>query len=51
MGAAILFKNFVTEILDAQTEPGDADIAQRLNLVFLECARFAFKGDLLRFVP
>ncbi len=51
VGPAIDRQNLVIEMLDAQAEPGHADLLDRLELGFLERARLAFEGDFPGRVP
>ena len=51
MGAAVDFENVIVEVLDAEAQPRDAEIANRLELVVGERAGFGFERDFLRRVP
>ena len=46
-----LFQYLVAEVFDAQTQSGNPQFANRLDLGFREGARFAFERDFLGLVP
>ncbi len=51
MGPAVFFEHRVAEILDAQAQPRDAQLLERVDLRLRERARLALEGDFLGLVP
>ena len=51
MGPAVLLQHVVVEVLDAQAQPRDAQLAERLDLRLGERARLALEGDFFGLVP
>ena len=51
MGPAIFFQHRIGEVLHPETQAGDTQFPQRLDLGFLQGARLTFKGDLFGLVP
>ena len=51
VGAAVLAQDRVIEVLDAQAQSGDAQIAKRFDLRLAQRARFAFEGHFFRLIP
>ena len=51
MSPAVLAKDVIIEMLDAEAQPRDADFAKRVDLGFRERARLAFESDFLGRVP
>ncbi len=51
MGAAVDFQNVIVEILHAQAQARDAQLANGLELGIGQRARLGFESDFFRFVP
>ena len=51
MGPAVFLQDLVAEVLHAQAQTRDAQLAQRVHLRFGQRPRFTFKGDLFGLVP
>ncbi len=51
MGPAVDFENVIVEVLHPETQPGDAQVANRPQLVIGERAGLALEGDFLGLVP
>ena len=51
VGPAVVLQDLRLEVLDAQAQPGDAELAQRFELVLLQRARLALEGDFRGLVP
>ena len=51
VGAAVNLEDVVIEVLHAEAQPRDADLAQHLEFLLAQCARLALESDLLRLVP
>ena len=51
VGAAVDLQDVVVEVLDAQAEPGDSEVPDRLELVVGEGSGLALERDLLGLVP
>ena len=51
MCPAVELQNLRLEVLDAEAQPRDAELAERLELVLLQRARLALEGDFAGCVP
>ena len=51
MRAAVQLEDLIVEVLDAETEPRDADAANRRQLRSVSVLRLAFEGHLLGVRP
>ena len=51
MGSAVFLEDRVAEVFDAQAQPRDAQLTERMNFGFGQRARLAFEGHFLGLVP
>ena len=51
MCPTVFLQDFVAEVLHAQTQTRDAQLAQRMDFGFRQGSGFTFESDLFRLIP